>query len=482
MHWWVLKKRVHVSWIITIYCFSMAVGVYLSQFNNQFFSICFLIISAVLLIIACYKNIIALILIAIIGGLLLGLWRGSLAKIESYKYNEYIGQKVEIIGTLKIDPDISESGKSSIQLKTSHVNKKQINGDIWITMFGDELRQGDEIFISGVLLKGFGNYNGTIYGAKLIRIINTSSMNWLSDFKIIFSSAIEKAVGKTQAKLAVGFLLGQKRALSADMVSALQAVGLTHIVVASGYNLTILVRLARRLFEKNSKYLSALASVIMIVFFIMITGISPSMSRAGFVALVSLLAWYYGRKFHPITLLAMGMAVTLLFRPNYIWGDIGWQLSFAAFAGVMIVAPLIQRYLFGDKKPGNFWQILGETVAAQIATLPIIILAFGQISNIAVLANVFVLPFVPLVMLLSFVAGVGGLIFPNAAFIVGFPAKIILDYMIFIVEKMSYIPWAINEIDMTNFAAIIYYLLLAAICLYLMHKTKYKLREVNLVE
>ena len=99
----------------------------------------------------------------------------------------------------------------------------------------------------------------------------------------------------------------------------------------------------------------------MILSFMAMTGFSPSMSRAGLVAGLSLAAWYYGRTIHPLVLLPVAAGTTLLINPQFGWNDLGWQLSFAAFAGVIILAPLLQRYFFGDKEPGVFRQIFGST-------------------------------------------------------------------------------------------------------------------------
>jgi competence protein ComEC len=282
--------------------------------------------------------------------------------------------------------------------------------------------------------------------------------------------------------LGIGYLVGQRRSLPLDLIAALQLAGLTHIVVASGYNLTILVRLARRLFAKLSKYLSTLLSGGMILGFMAVTGVSPSMSRAGLVAGLSLLAWYYGRKFHPVVLLSIAIAVTLFINPGYAWGDLGWQLSFAAFAGVMILAPLAQRYFFGDKKLGTFQQILGETISAQIATAPIIIMTFGQIPNVGILSNLLVLPLVPLGMLLTFIAGLGGLIAPAFAIIIGLPATLLLKYSVGTIDFFASLPWATTKINLAWWGVVVCYLVIISVCVLMWRVTKYNLRDVNLVE
>lgn len=129
------------------------------------------------------------------------------------------------------------------------------------------------------------------------------------------------------------------------------------------------------------------------------------MTRAGLVAGLSLWAWYYGRKFHPVTLLAVAASITVLVHPPYVWGDIGWALSFAAFSGVIVLAPLLIAYFYGNTKPRFVARIIIETGSAQLVTLPIMLGVFGQFSVVALLSNVMVLTLVPYAMALVFVAG-----------------------------------------------------------------------------
>ena len=151
---------------------------------------------------------------------------------------------------------------------------------------------------------------------------------------------MREVVKEPQASLGIGFLTGQRSTLPDSLDEQLRIVGLTHIVVASGYNLTILVRFARRLFVRYSKYWATVSASVMICGFVLVTGFSPSMSRAALVTGLSLAAWYYGRKIHPLVLLLFAAAITVLINPSFLWGDIGWALSFTAFAGVMLLAPL----------------------------------------------------------------------------------------------------------------------------------------------
>ena len=160
----------------------------------------------------------------------------------------------------------------------------------------------------------------------------------------------------------------------------------------------------------------------------------------------------------------------------------GWQLSFLAFAGVMIVAPLAQRYLFGEEKPKLIRQILGETIAAQIITLPVLVLAFGQFSNVAVVANLLVLPLVPLAMLLTFLTGVGALVVPSIAPFIGMPVYLLLQYMTHVASYLSALPWAQSSMTIGPVVVVSYYVAVAGVCLYMWRKTNYPLRDSNIIE
>lgn len=233
---------------------------------------------------------------------------------------------------------------------------------------------------------------------------------------------------------------------------------------------------------KISKFVSVFASSVMVLSFMAITGLSPSMTRAGLVSGLSLATWYYGRRFHPFILLPFAAAITVIFQPSYVWGDLGWQLSFSAFAGVMIVAPLFQRFFFGEATAGVLRQILGETVAAHVVTIPLIALSFGVLSNVAIPANILIVPLVPLAMLLTFIAGIVALIVPAIAEIAALPITWLLTYMTSTAQYLAGLPWSQTMIKAEWWIAVIYYLVLITGCVYMARVSHFRLREVNIVE
>ena len=481
---WFFKRKIHISWLIAIACICVFIGIFLAKFNLFSLASSFvtLFIGLIFILIVFWRKYIYLIPLLIFGGILFGLWRGSISQIELTQFEPLYGKSILINGNVKEDVDTGSAGQIIIRLDNLVMGNKLLPGVLWTTSVDADIKRGDVLQISGILSVGFGNFSGTMYRVKIEKIVHPQPGDVARVVRDWFADAVRVAIPNPESSLGIGYLVGQRRALPPDLLTALKLAGLTHIIVASGYNLTILVRLARRLFVKISKYLAALAASLMIVFFIAITGMSPSMSRAGLVAGLSLAAWYYGRKFHPIVLLSIAIAVTVIINPSYAWGDLGWQLSFAAFAGVMIMAPLLQRYLFGDKKPGFIGQVLGETVSAQIVTAPIIIAAFGQLSNVAIVANLLVLPLVPIAMLLTFIAGIGSLVFPPVAVLIGLPATWLLHYMVTVTEYLASLPWVTSTVNLTWWGVVICYVVIVGVCLYMWRVTKYNLRDANLVE
>lgn len=436
------------------------------------------------ILIAIVKQRLYLILLAIIGGGIIGLWRGTDQAAALSIYQPLYGKTMQISGTVADDVDSDKQGNIVVRLKNISINKHQLSGMIWASLATKKapIQRSDQVRLEGKLQAGFGTFAASMYRANIVQIERPQPGDIALHVRDWFSGAVRKAIPEPESSLGVGYLVGQRRNLPSDLDQALRTAGLTHVVVASGYNLTILIRLARRLFEKVSKYLSALVSGGLIVSFIAVTGLSPSMSRAGLVTGLSLLAWYYGRKIHPLVILLFAVAVTVLFNPSYAWGDVGWELSFAAFGGVMLLAPLLQRFYFGDKPPGTIRQILGETMSAWLCTLPILIITFGYVSNVAIVANLLVLPLVPLAMLLVFIAGVGSLLLPAISVIIGFPAYLLLGYMTRTTEYLASLPWAKGELTITGWPVTLAYAAIIVFGTFMWWRTKLVFRDTSIVE
>jgi competence protein ComEC len=144
-------------------------------------------------------------------------------------------------------------------------------------------------------------------------------------------------------------------------------------------------------------------------------------------------------------LLALAACATAGINPFYLWSDIGWHLSFLAFFGVLVVAPLITTRLFGTTEPKPLTAVLMESLCALLMTIPFVLYIFSQISLVALMANLLVVPLVPLAMLLALVAGLAGMLLPTISGLLALPAQVLLTYMLDLAQLFSRIPQALVE-------------------------------------
>lgn len=475
MGWW-WKQEIHSSWRIALACVAFVVGVTLSLWIRL--PVILGAILLLLLVAVLYARRLYILFVVVFMAVALGISYGSLHLAGREKYGPFIGKDVVLRGRIKEDVSQGSSGGVSVQLDSVHIGSVQLPGSVLAT--GRTVHQalrGDIIKIRGKLKEGFGSFAAGITIISITAIERQPHGDVGRVVRDWFAGKVRQEIPEPQASLGVGFLTGQKSALSPDLAESLKIAGLTHIVVASGYNLTILVRLARKLLLKFSKYLSTISSGLMIAAFVMVTGLSPSMTRAGLVSSMSLLSWYYGHAFHPFVLLPVAAAITVAIQPSYVWGDLGWQLSFSAFVGVMVVAPLLQTYFFGNKEPGTFRQILGETLAAHIVTVPILAISFGTMSNVAIIANILVVPLVPLAMLLTFLCGSGAIAALPFIELLATPTSWLLGYMTNVATFVAELPWAQSQLEVAPSIWALYGIVLAAACYWMWRKTNYNFRK-----
>jgi competence protein ComEC len=473
--------RVRRTTLIGLFALGCLVGIGSVQLGFSVFDISLVFIAFILIILSFKKRAFFAVPAVLLAGIIFGLWRGSGVNTELNTLQSYVGQKVILSGTIVNDPEYGKRKERQFRLNNLTLDGKPMPGQIRVSTFAPYMfYRGDAITLKGKLSSGFGNYQAKLSFAEVVEI-KKGNDPWVA-IRDSFAAGVRNALPEPAASLGIGFLLGQRSALPADLDDKLRIVGLTHIVVASGYNLTVLVRVARRLFAPVSKYQAIIVGGGLMMSFVFITGFTPSMTRAALVTGLSLLAWYYGRKIHPIVLLLFTAALTGMFNPFYVWSDIGWWLSFLAFAGVLILSPLLQKRIWGDKQPSFISQVTLETVAAQILTLPLIIFVFGQVSVVSVVANMLVVPLIPFAMLFTAIAGFVGLVFPILAGASGIIAEFIMGYMLGVVNILSSVSFAQIDFQIDVIAMIALFAAIAILCFFLWRRTKYDFLEQSIVD
>lgn len=431
----------------------------------------------------CCRNLVAICIIAF-SGAALGYLR-SLPIQDSVKgYEVYIGKEIVVRGVVNEDVSYGSRGEQNIQLKQVEIDGASLPGRVWVQVVSKQkIQRSDILIVYGKSSEGFGVMPLAMYKAVVVDVYSEAYSDVGRTIRDWFASKIRITIPEPEASLGIGYLVGQRSLLPQDINDAMRVLGLTHVVVASGYNLTILVRFTRRIFAKKSKYLAFAAATIMVISFVMMTGASPSMSRAALVTGLSLLAWYFGRNIQPMVLLGIVGAITALINPFYVWGDLGWYLSMLSFVGIMIVAPLIKAYFFDSKRePSWLTSIVIETLSAQIATFPLIAYVFGQYSLLSLPANVLVVPLVPVAMATTFIAGMAVVVLPFTSSFIYYPASIILEYMITVVRYMATLPYASSEVGFGLGMMIISYVIMVLVLVYMWKITKYNFGNDNIIK
>jgi competence protein ComEC len=398
---------------------------------------------------------------------------------------ELTEKSIEVSGIMTEDPDISDS-ETSFRLKNVVINDIQpISGQVFVKVGTDpnrKLSRGDLMKVRGKTSESFGPFIFSFFRPRILEISSPDPPDFSLVLRDHVAEKIKQHIPDPEVSLALGYTLGIRRSLPPELVENLRIVGLTHIIVASGYNLTVLIRFSRKTFNRISRFSALLASTILVIIMIGITGLSPSMSRAGLVAFVSLVTWYFGRSFHPIKLLLFAMALTLLYNPFYLF-DLGWALSFASFAGLMIVSPLLLAYFYHDKPPNFLSSTFVETFSAQFICLPVLIYQFGTISLISIIPNLLVLPTIPYVVLGTLLTGVFAHFLPFIADLTGFITTLVLKYHLFIINFFGKLNYFVLQIDPNNLKlTLIITVILIAIIIYLQRTTGLKLHKTNLIE
>lgn len=410
------------------------------------------------------KDILA-VLMALLFGVIAGWSRGSIFLASLKKYDDLFGHNVTLVGVADSDAVYGMLTQLSFDMRGIKVvepNPINLVGKLGVKGFGENMvYKGDSVRVSGKLYQTKGSKQAGISFAEIEVLSRSTSL--VESVRRKFEAGMHSALPEPGASFGLGLLIGQRSNLPDSVSAQLSAVGLTHVVAVSGYNLTIIMSAVRQVFKKRSKYQLTVITILLVAIFLLFTGFSASIVRAALVGCLSLAAWYYGRTFRPIVLLLLTAAITAGIYPIYLWSDIGWYLSFLAFFGVMILAPHITRKLLG-RRPKLILSLVIETSSAQIMTFPIIMYIFGQFSVIALLANLLVVPLVSAGMLFCLIAGLAGAFIAPVAGWVSWPAKVLLTYMLDIVGILAKLPNANikQPIDLTQMIVLYASILLIA--------------------
>lgn len=369
-----------------------------------------------------------------------------------------VGERVTIEGVVVDEPDVRErSARLTVAV-----------GDDRVLVSVDRysaVAYGDRVIISGTLRlpESFEGDLGRVfhYGGYLrvrdigyvmsypqsVEVVGSRAGHWfihaLYDFKGAFVGAINRSIPDPSAGLGVGLLLGVKQALGAELERAFRVTGVIHIVVLSGFNVMIVITAVMFLLGSVlSLRPRVIVGLIAITIFALLVGLSATVVRATIMAGLVLVAQLIGRQYHIVRALCLAGAIMVAVEPHILAFDIGFQLSFMATLGLILIAPQFETIMGYVPSKFGVREFLIATIATQIAVLPLLAYHIGEVSLIAVLVNVLILPLVPLAMGLTFVAGLVALFFPFLAPPFALATHALLLLMIRVVEWCASVPYA----------------------------------------
>ena len=290
-----------------------------------------------------------------------------------------------------------------------------------------------------------------------------------------FASAIDEVIPLPEAGLLSGLLLGGDNKLPKNIQENFSKTGMTHIVAVSGYNVTIIAEYLMLAliflgFWRQQAFWAAIGGIFL---FILMIGFPSSAVRAGVMGGLLLWAMKNGRLANSQNAIIFSAAVMLIINPLLLRWDIGFQLSFLATLGIIYLYPFLEQHLIKKNKAFGVMEILGLTISAQIFVLPVILMNFGKLSLISPLANILVLPIIPLTMLIGFTSVILKMLIPSLAAVFSWLVFLPLKYEVEIINFLAGLPGSSVEIkNFTWYWAIVWYILLIRIIFALRKKAK----------
>ncbi len=261
-----------------------------------------------------------------------------------------------------------------------------------------------------------------------------------------FISAVEYALPEVPAGLAIGLVLGETQELPAATVSDFRRSGTSHVMALSGYNVSILVALLLAVLPGLIGRRSAFVSIgLVLVGFLFMTGVPPSLLRATVMASLLLLARLLGRRAPAGRLLGLSLLFLLSLEPILLL-DVGFVLSVAATAGLIISA---ERFT-PRALPRWIATTLGTSLAAFVWTLPVSVTVFGRLSPVAPLANLLIMPLVPILFFGSLGIGALGMIAPTLSSAVAAPVIWLANLFVGLVHWSASLPGASLSLALPN--------------------------------
>ncbi|MEO7000159.1 MAG: ComEC/Rec2 family competence protein [Ktedonobacterales bacterium] len=326
---------------------------------------------------------------------------------------------------------LSYNGGSTWTSASGRVEATVYGPDDWFApAYGDTVQLTGKLQpISGYAPPGVVARMPSARASILSRDGGNPLLTWLFAARVALAGAIQRTLPEPEAALLIGILLGLKSPTLRARLPLFTATGTIHLVVPAGLKVAVLAELASRAARRLGRWPGTFAALCAVTTYAALGGGGPAAIRAAIMGALLALAPALGRVYNVFTALALAVLLMTLYEPLLIY-DAGFQLTALATFGLPLLVPPIRSWLLRWFGPlwrrtgaGTIAELLATTLAAQIATLPVLALTFHEISLIAPLANLLTVPLLaPLLVLgglLALLATLAGALTGPLAAVVG---------------------------------------------------------------
>ncbi len=424
-----------------------------------------------------------------------GLGMGRMLMAESTTQADHIARLNDIgittmQGVIISEPEATDSGQRFI-LEAQQAAGRPASGRVLVdTSRYEAVQYGDELRIAGTprtppRLDDF-NYRDYLARERVFSVVynaeaevlreNAGPYRTLLEAKDAARQRIQAALPEPYAGLLVGILLGDESGISPQTQTAFQQTGTAHIVAISGFNMAILAQLVlillRTFFPIWPATLTAIAIISVYTLFV---GAGGSVVRAAIMSGLLLFAQALHRPTYIPASLAAAALLMSAYDPWILW-DISFQLSFAAVMGLALFVPPLQRFsqarLGGLESPTvrrvalGLTDMVGVTLAAQIATLPLTLGYFGRLSLVSLPANTLILPVQPAILVVGGLGVLLGAVWGPGGDLVLEVAGLGLRWTVAVVRGFADLGWSDAALTWPSSAATGFYGLLIGWAIY----------------
>jgi competence protein ComEC len=410
----------------------------------------------------------------------LGALHGSVPPLPAAHISrQVIPPAVSIEGRLNGEPVRWDAGRMRILLDVDAYHdgsdRRPAEGRVQLTIYGETvpLGEGQRIRAEVRLHRpiGFRNPGVFDYPAHLRRegillvgsgrgdrvtLLTSDEPAWPVRVKRWAVAAIQAHLPESSAALLAGLLLGERTALPGETDEAFRRAGVYHVLAVSGFNVALV---ASSVFASLAllgipRRATALVAGVVLVGFGLVVGGQPSVVRATVMGLLLLLSVLLERDSQVLNALCLSGLLLVVWRPIDLW-DPGFQLSFAATAGIIYLVTPLTLFLKERRWPEWLATAVAVSVAAQLAVTPIMLAHFNQLSLIGVAANLFVVPLAGPATTLGMLALLIHLVSETAASLLFNTLWLLLVALRLIVWAAAAIPGAMVHLPAPSAAAIV---------------------------